>query len=147
MQLLLRTGLLLLLLACSQKNEDPPAATESEMRTYSELSGLMLGVQAYQKVLRDSLRSGALQLPDNPMNLARLHSAQATDSRELEGNYHGLADRFIQWNDSVHSGSKARRIEAFNKSIDACIQCHSSRCPGPISSIRKLYLPVSDSAS
>jgi hypothetical protein len=81
------------------------------------------------------------------MDLARLHSAQATDSRELEGNYHELADRFIQWNDSVHSRAKTRRIEAFNKSIDACIQCHSSRCPGPISSIRKLYLPVSDSAA
>jgi hypothetical protein len=143
----LRKGLLFLLLSCSQKNENPPAATKTEMRTYSELSGLMLGVQAYQKVLRDSVQSGAFQLPDNPMYLSRLHSAKATDSRELKGNYHELADRFIQWNDSVHSGVKTRRIEAFNKSIDACIQCHSSRCPGPISSIRKLYLPVSDSAS
>ena len=144
---LLFAGLLLTLLACSQQNEEPPTETGPEMRTYSELSGLMLGVQTYQKILRDSVRSGAYQLPDNPMDLERMHSAEATDSRELEGNYHELADRFIQWSDSVHSTTKTRRIEAFNKSIDACIQCHTSRCPGPISSIRRLYLPVSDSAS
>lgn len=123
-----------------EQAEETPATEEPQMREYSELAGIMVSVHAYQSILKDSIKAGAKELPSPPIELQKLHTAEATDSRELDGDYHALADNFIGKLDSLKYLAIEDRLDAYNASVSTCVECHQTRCPGPIPRIKKLYV-------
>lgn len=138
--------LLFLFAACNsaslrtEEDGEKPVHEEPQMRQYSELAGIMNSIHAFHTVLKDSIESEAKVLPSLPMNLERLHSAEATDPRELDGDYHHLADAYISALDSLENVKYDHRISTYNSAISNCIECHQTRCPGPIPKIRKLRI-------
>lgn len=125
----------------AQPTANEPAESEApEMREYSELAGIMTSMHAYHGLLKDSVMAGAKILPPPPIDLQRIHTAEATDSRELDGNFHELASQFIQLLDSVRKVKVEDRLAVYNASVATCVECHQTRCPGPIPRIKKLQI-------
>lgn len=144
-KLLTFTVLLALGWACNspqaQPNATDPAESEApDMRKYSELAGIMTSMHAYHGLLKDSVMAGAKTLPASPIDLQRIHTAEATDSRELDGNFHELASQFIRLLDSVREVKIEDRLAVYNASVATCVECHQTRCPGPIPRIKKLQI-------
>lgn len=131
--------------ACNSPQAQTEAVEAEEveapkMREYSELAGIMTSMHAYHGLLKDSVMAGAKTLPPPPIDLQRIHTAEATDSRELDGNFHDLAAQFIRLLDSVREVRIEDRLAVYNASVATCVECHQTRCPGPIPRIKKLQI-------
>lgn len=148
MRIVLWSLALLFFSACQSGQEEPStkpqeSSEKPELREYSELAGMMTSIHAYHGLLKDSVLAGASSLPSIPIDLKRLHNADATDPRELDGDYHELASTFIDQLDSLQKAGISDRVSLYNSSVKTCVECHQTRCPGPIPRIKKLRIKES----
>jgi hypothetical protein len=136
---------IILVFSCGQKeSRDPIVPIEKDepvMYNMSEMAGMMEGIYGFNKVLRDSIITGG-ELPAFPEGLEYLHKAQATSPREIDSNFHILLDEYLVELNSVKNLSREEKIEAYNSSIQTCVDCHQTRCQGPIPKIKRLRIPL-----
>ena len=129
---------------CSEKQANLPSAEKPrreppKMYEYSELAAVMESVYTFHKALKDSI-TGNKPLPEIPdWNYALLHS-EATNPKELQGDYQLLVEKFSSEMAKIAHSEHEKQIAAFNASVQACLQCHQTRCQGPIPRIKKLLI-------
>lgn len=138
----------LALISCSSqtKQAEPPATVkESSGMTVvngverSELALTMREMYDQMKLVKDSLEAGH-QVKTNYLEAYKsIHTDHATEPEKIDEAYHGLAANFIQKYEAYENADNDKLI-AFNNMLDACLACHSSKCPGPIKAIKKLKL-------
>jgi hypothetical protein len=92
----------------------------------------------YEQMLaiRGQIESGT-ELQTGQFKMVNFIYAEPTDSSVLTDQFFIRAGQFKRrFNELVQPGGKA--MERFNLVIDACIQCHTENCPGPLKKIKKL---------
>lgn len=135
------TGLLLGIMAMvsCQKGSDNKSV-ENEMYEPSELALVMRSMEAQLKDIEVQLESGKLPI-DSFSAYVNLHTAEATNPREINETYHGMADVFMA---NAKEMNAQKTIDDYKIHYDLlvnnCISCHQVYCNGPIERISKLRL-------
>lgn len=117
------------------------ASTEVKMAEWSELAILMRQIHKDAKQWKKMLEAGEL-VTDSANIYKQLVESTPTD-KTVKGpafeafamNYQQALNEFIETNDMVMAKEK------YNNLVSTCISCHQSYCPGPVKTIKKLYLP------
>jgi|SRR5690606_11919191 len=159
-------GLVLLLAACDSTKDDTAAATpapeslanaeahepeagapgspenklpsEVNPNGDSELAVVMREMHGDAKVVRGSIID-AKPLPPLPEGQARMLSAWPTDPDVRGPEFDALARDYLGVLEDLHAEG-ADPHASFDQLVDACVGCHQSFCPGPISAIEKLRI-------
>ncbi|GAB5538883.1 MAG: hypothetical protein Salg2KO_09860 [Salibacteraceae bacterium] len=148
MKLLPTLFLSVFLLSCTaesttDKTEDvdsnPEGITVVNGVERSELALTMRDMYDQMKLVRDSLKEGHSVKTNYLETYRSIHTDHATEPEKIDEAYHGLADNFIQKYEA-YERAEDNKIVAFNNMLDACLACHSNKCPGPIKAIKKLKL-------
>lgn len=71
----------------------------------------------------------------------KIHSAKTTEPDQFDDFFKEQAVLFTQLQKEIYvqTDSLSQKI-AFNKMVDACMQCHEVKCQGPMQRIEKLYI-------
>lgn len=105
----------------------------------SELAVLMRQMRDSTASFREVIKSG--KVPDKfPEVFLKIHTAIPTDSETKKPSFDGFATAYLN---SLTQLSKSNATDAkpnYNAVVQACENCHSEHCPGPLSAIRKLKL-------
>lgn len=110
-----------------------------EMYKTSEMAELMRTMLAKNKKLRAQIINGE-DIGDFNEAYLKVHTAQLTDSTDLDETYPTYAKHFVQMQQDIFTVDKSERKEQFNNAINACVSCHQDRCAGPIPRIKKLLI-------
>ena len=141
------TLLIALIWSCSETGtasiEEPMAKAEVQMAEWSELAKLMRQIHKDAKDWRKQIVNGEL-VNDSVEIYKELVESTPTKS-EVKGpvfegmaaNYQTQLDAFLAAKDIDLAKS------AYNNLVGAFISCHQSYCPGPVKTIKKLYVPES----
>lgn len=104
----------------------------------SEMAILMRQMYAYNQTLRQQIINNDTLSP-LPKEFVNIHTALMTDETERDSAYQVLAKEFLALQQSLYDKSDTKK-STFNKSISTCIQCHETRCAGPIPKIKRLLI-------
>lgn len=140
---------LLLVLGCMQKKDSATTevCTESskknvekyKMYEMSEMSALMEQMYANNQQLKQRIKQGDT-LGKFPNHFLKIHNAVMTDVSENDAFFKTQAAIFIKAQELIYEDPKKGK-QHFNEMVNACVQCHEHSCSGPISRIKKLYIP------
>jgi hypothetical protein len=105
----------------------------------SEMTILMRGIHEVNKVVKDQIikKDSLLAFPEE---FKKIFSATLTDSTERDDEFIVLARSFIDLQKMTYTTYSDSTVYNFNRSIDNCVECHKTRCPGPIPEIKKLFI-------
>ena len=130
----------LLLLACNSKTKKiEVVSNELVMYEPSEMTILMRRIHEVNKVVKAQIikRDSLLIFPEE---FTEIFSATLTDSTERDDKFIILARSFIDLQKMAFSSYSDSTVYNFNQSINSCVECHRTRCPGPIPEIKKLLI-------
>lgn len=135
---------LLLIYACNSNNcsADKKPPTESIMYEPSELAILMKQMHAQELMWKQMIEADSFAI-DFPTDFMGIYTEEPTDSnlRERDEHFISFADKYIDNVKALIDTKKQKKqIKRFNATIDACIDCHTDYCQGPIDKIKKLYI-------
>lgn len=121
----------------NQKNTDNKVIIQPNK--VGELAQLMKDLRFYSSALNKAIKAGdSLRYPF-VKTFEKIVTAEATDpeiNKELLNSY---ATAFIaSMKKAVICDTNQR--QNFNTMVDVCVSCHIQLCPGPLKSIKKLYL-------
>jgi len=105
----------------------------------SEMTILMRRIYEFNKVVKTQIISKD-SLSAIPDEFANIHTANLTDPSERDDEFKSLAKSFIGFQKTAFSSNSDSTVYQFNESINACIECHKTRCTGPLPKIRKLLI-------
>ena len=130
----------LLLQSCNWKNRSIEVdSNELVMYEPSEMTMLMRKIHEVNKVVKDQIikKDSLLIFPEE---FTEIFSATLTDSTERDDKFIILARSFIDLQKMAFSSYSDSTVYNFNRSINNCVECHRTRCPGPIPEIKKLLI-------
>lgn len=130
----------LLLQACSSKNESIKVeSNELVMYEPSEMTILMRRIHEVNKVVKGQIikKDSLLAFPEE---YTELFTAILTDSTARDDDFLKFARSFIDLQKMAFSSYSDSTVYQFNQSINNCVECHRTRCPGPIPEIKKLLI-------
>ena len=71
----------------------------------------------------------------------KINSAKTTEPGQFDDFFKEQAVLFLNTQKAIYKQKDTKSQKAaFNKMVDACIQCHEVKCQGPIDRIQKLYI-------
>ena len=130
----------LLLQACNSKNKkNEVVRDELIMYEPSEMTILMRQIHEVNKLVKNQIirKDTLLNFPEE---FTGIFSASLTDSTERDDEFVILAESFIDLQKMAFSTYSDSTIYIYNQSINNCIECHKTRCTGPIPEIKKLLI-------
>lgn len=105
----------------------------------SELALLMREMLDSAKSFKEIIRSG--KVPDKfPEAFLKIHTAQPTDNETKKASFNGFADGYLHSLKELSGSTTSNAKLNYNAVVQACENCHSEHCPGPLTAIRKLKL-------
>ncbi|HHE64782.1 MAG TPA: hypothetical protein ENL09_02055 [Bacteroidetes bacterium] len=135
-------SLFLSLISC--KNETVKTEVKEELIMYqpSEMTELMRTIYEFNKASKIRIEDKK-NLFEYPEEFQNIKTAKLADPDERDSEFDSLAIVFLK-NQKAAFYTEADSVKFnFNRSINACIECHRTRCPGPLPKIRKLLIPKS----
>ena len=132
----------LLLFSCAKEKTTDEKKPEKKFEMY-ELSEMALVMeQMYvdnQRLKNRILASDSIgQYPDF---FDKINSAKTTEPGQFDDFFKEQAVLFLNTQKAIYKQKDTKSQKAaFNKMVDACIQCHEVKCQGPIDRIQKLYI-------
>ncbi len=137
--------LVLIIFSCNKKESeksDESCSKESdksfEMYKMSEMSTIMEQMYVDNQRLKKRIQSEDT-IGRFPEYFLKIRSATMTDPSEYDLFFKEHAEQFIQAQKLIYSDSTNAKVH-FNAAVDACVKCHETKCGGPISRIKKLYI-------
>lgn len=131
---------ILVFTSCQKKVEESQNTEPKEaLEAYnpSEMAMLMEQMYAYNLQLKHQI-ANAEDLGEYPANFDKIFTAEFTDPTDNDDFFQENAKIYIEMQKEIYQSKNP--IEAHNKMVDACIQCHQVKCGGPITRIKKLYI-------
>lgn len=131
-------------LCFSCRNSEELLSTEKKLEKefdiykMSEMAMLMEQMNVDNEQLRQRIKTGD-SIGEFPNHFLKIHSAVMTEEQENDAFFKAQTANFIKSQKMIYEDPKNAK-EHFNKSVDACIQCHEVKCGGPIPRIKKLYI-------
>jgi hypothetical protein len=136
--------IVMVFLCFSCRNSEELVSTEKklekefDMYEMSEMAILMEQMYVDNEQLRQRIKTGD-SIGEFPDHFLKIHSAVMTEEQENDAFFKAQTANFIKSQEMIYEDPKNAK-EHFNKSVDACIQCHEVKCGGPIPRIKKLYI-------
>lgn len=134
----------IIILACQSSSSEEVAEPKEPSIMYeaSELASLMRAMHEQSNSWKNVLNSENAENPtfEFPEFYERMHSAEATNPKEINDNYHLKADAFLESTKNFVQAEKEEKIAKYNLMIASCIDCHKDFCRGPIQKINKLVI-------
>jgi len=130
----------LLLQSCNWKNRSIEVdSNELVMYEPSEMTMLMRKIHEVNKVVKNQIikKDSLLIFPEE---FTEIFSATLTDSTERDDEFLVLARSFIDLQKMTFTTYSDSTVYNYNQSINNCVECHKTRCPGPIPEIKKLLI-------
>ena len=131
---------ILVFTSCQKKveeNQNTEPKEALEMYEPSEMAMLMEQMYAHNLQLKQ-LISDNEKLGKLPVELDKIYTAHFTDPTDNDDFFQENAQIYVELQTEIYESKNP--VEAYNKMVDACIQCHQVKCSGPISRIKKLYI-------
>lgn len=139
-----------LLFACSQKEEKKETVEVNDTASCSvkpvnpngdsELALLMRSMRDTASSFKEMIKAG--KVPARfPELFLKIHSAKPTDNETKKPSFDGFADGYLNALKELSHSNQTNVKSNYNSLVQACENCHSEHCPGPLSAIRKLKLP------
>lgn len=105
----------------------------------SELAVLMRNMTKTFTSLKSEVQNG--NLPGTfPEEFLKIHTAKPTDSETKKENFNVFANNYISALSNFYKSDKSNLRLNYSNVINACSNCHSEHCPGPLTAINKLKL-------
>ncbi|MEM9051109.1 MAG: hypothetical protein AAGC47_03560 [Bacteroidota bacterium] len=124
----------------SKEQENGKAPSEPKMAEVSELAALMKQIHIDAKDWRQQLVNGEV-VSDSLSIYDLLVNSTPTDSTVTGPVYQGMAANYqSKLNDFLTAEEIELAMSSYNNLVTACISCHHEYCPGPVPTIKKLYL-------
>lgn len=140
-------AILLIVWSCTETESpakmDQAAVAEIKMAEFSELAKLMRQIHKDAKSWRKQIVDGELVTDTVSIYTALIESTPTKEEVQgpvfegMAANYQVQLDAFLSAEDIDLAKS------AYNNLVGTCISCHQSYCPGPVKTIKKLYVPES----
>ncbi|NOQ91461.1 MAG: hypothetical protein GQ552_01945 [Flavobacteriaceae bacterium] len=133
---------LALLFFVSCKTEVKKAEIKEKLIMYqaSEMTELMRGIYEYNKLSKHKIENDQ-DLFGYPDEFQKISTAKLTDPSDRDTEFDSLAVVFLENQKAAYTFKGDLVKYSYNKSINACISCHQTRCTGPLPKIRKLLIP------
>lgn len=134
--LLILFCLVLVITSCKKevKEKEP-----FKMYQTSELSQMMEKLYVFNDSLKEQIISNK-ELPELPIDLKMLHTAQMTDRFERDAHFNNVAEVFKKYQTQLYTTSQDSLKIVYNNTINTCVACHQNSCTGPIPRIKKLLI-------
>ncbi len=132
---------MLTVFACAENQEDKAEPQkEMKMAEFSELALLMKEIHEDAKKWKADLEAG-----EQPVDSIKIYEKMVSSTptkAEVKGPvFEGFAAMYQARLDSLfHAGELDMAKDAYNNLISSCVDCHGEYCPGPIPTIKKLYI-------
>ncbi len=115
--------------------------SEIKMAEWSELALLMRQIHKDAKQWRKSIDHGEL-VHDSIAIYELLTESTPTDEDVTGPIFEGFAKNYQLALDSLMQSQDINLAkENYNNLVSTCISCHTTYCPGPVKTIKKLYFP------
>ena len=111
----------------------------------SELATLMRNMYADNMELREQILNGSI--PENfPEHFYTIHTAKISDGMSRDkGPFKALADQYLKSMNAITNARSPQEAKiAYNDMVMSCSSCHQVYCPGPLSKIRKMKIPLNE---
>ncbi len=131
---------LLLFVSCKKEIEKTEVKEKLIMYQASEMTELMRGIYEYNKLSKHKIENNQ-DLFGYPDEFQKINTAKLTNSSERDAEFDSLAVIFLENQKAAYTLKGDLVKYSYNKSINACISCHKTRCTGPLPKIRKLLIP------
>jgi hypothetical protein len=118
-----------------------PAVAAGTAHVVSPLAQLMRDMTTFADSTRQHLLRGEDLLP-YPANFKDMLMVESTPGMVDHRTYDPFAFSYLYQLDSLYKVVPAQRQQAFDELIQYCAACHGTVCPGPLTRIRKLRMPV-----
>lgn len=106
----------------------------------AELALLMRSMYSQNEAWKQAIITDKFET-NLPKDFYGIYTVEATDSTIRTEQFVSLADAYIaSVKELIETEKNKKQIKKFNLSVDACIDCHSVFCQGPIDKIKKLYI-------
>ena len=113
----------------------------SGLENPSELTLLMRGMEMHMKTMGDKISTDQLVLAEKPVDFTGIFTVKASDHLDRDSTYFQFGNSFLKDYENIYnSNTLEEQNQSFQKTINACVECHQSYCPGPVMRIRKLDL-------
>ena len=118
--------------------QDVPSSV-FKMYTMSEMALLMEQMYVANEKLREQIIKGD-SIGEMPTYFSKITSAHLTNEKERDTFFIKKQLEFLNKQSLIYDETKDSKL-TYNEMVDACITCHKVKCGGPISRIKKLYIP------
>jgi hypothetical protein len=135
--------LLLAVFACNQVSEtsEKKPVSKNGIDPPSELALLMRKMDSEMVALRNAITSG-MEFPDSiEFNYEGILTVGPTDPSVRTDAFNSMANAFLASVKELKSAEFTDRDKLFNRTVQACVNCHGQVCPGPLVRIKKLPVP------
>ncbi|TSA49374.1 MAG: hypothetical protein D4R43_03960 [Sphingobacteriales bacterium] len=141
---------LFVFIACNQNKKESVTAEQTKSDSLktcsinpngqSELAELMRQMQGYFNSMRGVAITQNIN-SDMPDFFNKLHTAKPTDSTMVDSEFDSRTDDYLKTVKALYHHYPESQPMAFNAVIAKCQSCHEHYCPGPLSAIKKMYIP------
>lgn len=152
-KIFLLASVAVLMAFCAKKEEKPKPEAKTEtctkgqdssksrfkMYEMSEMAALMEQMYVDNQRLKERIKKGDT-IGKFPNHFLEIHKAVMTDQDENDDFFKKQANVFIASQQLIYEDPTNAKTH-FNDGVTACIACHQVKCAGPITRIKKLYIP------
>lgn len=123
-----------LLFACSEEQPEK----SFEYHEVSEMASLMKQMVHINEQLKKRIELGE-DLGVFPENFEKILTSKMTKNQEMDAFFKQHAQEFLKTHKAIYENPNEAQ-HYYNLAIEACIECHKEKCPGPVTRIEKLKI-------
>ena len=109
-----------------------------EYHEVSEMASLMKQMVHINEQLKKRIELGE-DLGVFPENFEKILSSKMTKNQEMDDFFKKHAQEFLKTHKAIYENPEQAAYH-YNLAIEACIECHREKCPGPVTRIEKLKI-------
>ncbi|MCF6223012.1 MAG: hypothetical protein L3J34_04715 [Flavobacteriaceae bacterium] len=132
-------SIFIVLFSCKKESTKPEVKEELIMYEASEMTVLMRDIYEFNKALKVRIEEKK-ELLEYPNEFFKINTAKLTNPDYRNAEFDSLATIFLENQRASFSPNTDSLVINYNKSIKACIECHKTRCTGPLPKIKKLMI-------
>lgn len=132
------------LASCNSKSKTPAEETDVtsenhfEMYKMSEMAALMEKMSKEHEQVKARIEKGEA-IGKMPEYYYDIQYAAFTDEHDNDDVFKNWAKLYLTAEENLYAATE-NKVEAYNSAVNVCIQCHSQKCGGPITRIKKLQI-------
>ena len=104
----------------------------------SQLSKLMLEMKSDMIRMKENVQTGKPFGKFNKKKYTKIYTAKVSSESKRGEHFEEYARAFLVQCDRSYQAPEELRKAEYNNLVTACIRCHETYCPGPLSMLKKM---------